>query len=261
MQDRRATLEVIAPSVEEAINKGLSELGLTRDEVEVEILDEGSRGIFGLGMRQARVRLTLKTPPPAYEKGMTMATSVPQTADVFGEVIAETLEVEEEIAPTPEEERDERILEVARETVSELLHKMHVRADVTARFGEVEEPRGRLPVHVDISGKDLSILIGRQAERLNALQYIAALIISKEVGHMVSLVVDVQGYRQRREQQLRQIARRMAEQAVRTGRRQILEPMPANERRIIHMELRDHPQVTTESIGEEPRRKVTIIPK
>jgi spoIIIJ-associated protein len=167
----------------------------------------------------------------------------------------------EEEGPPLEELRDEHILEVARDTVSELLRKMHVRANVTARFGEAEDPRSRLPVLVDITGKDLSILIGRQAERLNALQYIASLIVSKEVGRLVGLVLDVQGYRQRREQQLRQLARRMAEQAVRTGRRQVLEPMPANERRIIHMELRDHPQVTTESIGEEPRRKVTIIPK
>jgi spoIIIJ-associated protein len=107
----------------------------------------------------------------------------------------------------------------------------------------------------------LSILIGRHAETLNALQYIASLIISKEIGRSIPLVVDVEGYRARRESQLRQLARRMAEQAVRTGRRQVLEPMPANERRIVHIELRDHSEVTTESVGEEPRRKITIIPK
>jgi spoIIIJ-associated protein len=96
---------------------------------------------------------------------------------------------------------------------------------------------------------------------LNALQYITSLILGKELGHWVPLLIDVQGYRLRRERQLRQIARRMAEQTIHTGRRQTLEPMPANERRIIHLELRDHPQVTTESIGEEPNRKVTIVLK
>jgi spoIIIJ-associated protein len=75
------------------------------------------------------------------------------------------------------------------------------------------------------------------------------------------LIIDVEGYRQRRAQQLRQLALRMADQAIKTGRRQILEPMPANERRLIHIELRDHPDVTTESIDEEPNRKVTIVPK
>jgi spoIIIJ-associated protein len=103
-------------------------------------------------------------------------------------------------------------------------------------------------------------LIGRQAETLNALQYLSSLIVSKEIGHSIPLIVDVEGYRARREQQLRQLARRMADQATKTGRRQVLEPMPANERRLIHLELRDNPDVTTESIGEEPRRKVTIIP-
>jgi len=116
-------------------------------------------------------------------------------------------------------------------------------------------------VRVEIQGNDLSILIGRQAETLNALQYIASLIVAKEMGQPVTLVLDVEGYRQRREQQIRQLARRMAEQAINTQRRQVLEPMPANERRIIHIELRDNPLVSTESIGEDPHRKVTIIPK
>jgi spoIIIJ-associated protein len=85
--------------------------------------------------------------------------------------------------------------------------------------------------------------------------------VSKELGENITLIIDVEGYRTRRERQLRQLAHRMAEQAVKTGRKQVLEPMPANERRIIHMELREDTQVATESFGEEPHRKVTIIPK
>jgi spoIIIJ-associated protein len=152
-------------------------------------------------------------------------------------------------------------LHVARETVEELLEKMQVKADVVVYLGEPDDARSKTPVCVDINGKDLSILIGRQAETLNALQYIASLIVSKELGHSLPLVIDVEGYRKRRQQQIRYLARRMAEQAVKTGKRQILEPMPANERRIVHIELRDNPDVTTESVGEDPRRKVTIIPR
>ena len=85
--------------------------------------------------------------------------------------------------------------------------------------------------------------------------------MSKELGRNVTLVIDVEGYRQRRERQLRQLARRMAEQAIKTGRKQVLEPMSPNERRIIHMELRENLDVTTQSFGEEPHRKVTILPK
>jgi len=92
------------------------------------------------------------------------------------------------------------------------------------------------------------------------LQYIAGLIVSKELGRGVTLIIDIEGYRERRYNQVRQIARRMAEQAIKTGRRQFLEPMPANERRIIHMELRENPDVMTESTGEDPYRKVTIVP-
>jgi len=156
---------------------------------------------------------------------------------------------------------DENMLNVARDTVSELLKAMKVQARVTVQAGHPEDPQDRTPVQVDIRGDDLSILIGPKAETLNALQYIAGLIISKEVGHSIPLVVDVEGYRARRSQQIRQLARRMAEQAVRTGRRQLLEPMPASERRLVHIELRNNPEVSTESVGEEPRRKVTIVPK
>jgi spoIIIJ-associated protein len=93
------------------------------------------------------------------------------------------------------------------------------------------------------------------------LQYLLALIVSKEAGHWVQVIVDVEGYRARRERQLRQLARRMADQALRTGKRQMLEPMSASERRIVHLELRDHAEVKTESVGEEPNRKVSIILK
>ncbi len=280
MSDKRASLEVIAPSVEEAIAKGLAELGLTEDAVEIEVLDTGSRGLFGLGFRQARVRLTIKSLPvePAVLAPAPAASSVePAPAAPAVETPAERMAAESKepvsqseappadtVQPAGETrpvEQEERLLNIARETVEELLKKMSVRARVTARLAEPEDDRDKSPVMVDVRGDDLSILIGPKAETLNALQYIAGLILSKEVGHTVPLVVDVEGYRARRAQQIRQLARRMAEQATRTGRRQVLEPMPANERRLVHIELRDHPDVTTESVGEDPRRKVTIIPK
>ncbi len=113
---------------------------------------------------------------------------------------------------------------------------------------------------VDITGNDLSILIGRRAKTLNALQYITRLIIGKELEHGIPLSIDVEGYRDRREKQVRQLARRVADQVVDTGREQALEPMPANERRFAHLELQDESQVYTESMGSEPHRKVVIYP-
>jgi spoIIIJ-associated protein len=255
MNDNRTTLEVIAPSVEEALAQGLSELGLTEKEVDVEVLDEGSRGLFGIGSRQARIRITIRPATQAIEQE-----EAPLEAEVMEEgEVHETLPTQTTVRAKSVQE--DVTLHVAQETVLELLEKMHVHAEVTASFGEPEDARSRVPVRVDIRGNDLSILIGRQAETLNALQYITNLIVAKEMGQPVTLVLDVEGYRQRRELQLRQLARRMAEQAINTQRRQVLEPMPSNERRLIHIELRDNPLVSTESIGEEPHRKVTIVPK
>jgi len=257
MNSQRATLEIIAPTVNEAIEKGLAELELGRDAVDIEILDEGSRGLFGLGSHQARVRLIVKSidDEPAASDIM---------RDFSEELFSETVEEEAAIKPIripPANAKEEIPLHVAQETVSELLGKMRVQAQVDASYGEVDDVRGTRAILVDVTGKDLSVLIGKRSETLNALQYIARLIVSKELGENITLVIDVEGYRTRRERQLRQLAHRMAEQAIKTGRKQTLEPMPPNERRIIHMELRDDGHVTTESIGEEPHRKVTIIPK
>lgn len=297
MTEKRASLEIIAPTIEEAVAKGLDELGLPEDAVEVEILDSGSRGLFGIGSRHARVRLTIRsasteatqassTAAPAAQptrvKEYTSQPAAPQSTvseelelaepeyeemDYPGPAGAEYEEMEAEYdepaISTPLEQRvegDEETLRVARDTVVELLDKMKIKATVTAAYGEAEDQHSKTPVMVDVRGGDLSILIGPRAETLNALQYISALIIGKELGRSIPLVVDVEGYRARRSQQLRQLARRMADQAIKTGKRQVLEPMPANERRLIHIELRSNPDVETQSIGEEPRRKVTIVP-
>jgi len=268
MTQTQPSLEIIAPSVDEAVARGLAELRLPESEVEIEVLDPGSKGLFGIGFRQARVRLKMKS--QAETESLIEATSVREKLEPASQPQVDEISVSEEtkqpqIEQLKEEKivepKDEKALEVARETIQELLEKMKVNASVSTVYGEPEDPRDRVPLMVDIHGKDLSILIGPKAETLNALQYIAGLIIGKELGHSIQLVVDVEGYRARRSQQIRQFARRMAEQAVRTGKRQVLEPMPASERRIVHIELRGNPDVSTESIGEEPRRKVTIIPK
>ncbi|NMC30181.1 MAG: hypothetical protein GYA45_08945 [Pelolinea sp.] len=159
------------------------------------------------------------------------------------------------------EDKIEKACQMAHETLTDLLGKMSIDAKVVTRIVDPEDDKDRPIVLADISGKDLSILIGRKSETLNSLQYITSLILCNEVGEWVPLMVDVQGYRYRRERQLRQLARRIADQVVQTGRKQVLEPMPANERRIIHLELRYHPFVTTESVGEEPNRRATIFLK
>jgi len=254
--NERTTLEKIAPTIEEAIADGLTELGLKSEQVDVEILDGGSRGLFGVGVRQARVRLTVKEENPPVQEKPAKKKEKPREKPAKSEKVETASEVTEEALQS----LDDNLLFISRQTVAEVLEMMKVKAKVEVRFGEPDE-EGQKPVNVDIHGSDLAILIGRRAETLNALQYLANLIVSKKVEHWVQIVIDVEGYRARREQQLRQMARRIADQAIRTGRRQVLEPMASYERRIVHLELRDHPRVLTQSIGEEPSRKVTIVPK
>lgn len=241
MSTARTHLEIIAPTVQEAIERGASELGLPEEALDVEILDEGTSGFLGLGSRQARVRLRARSP----EK--TKAEPEGDVAPPLERPVTEKLQ-----------DGDPIIAQTARETVEELLHHMHIEAEVTAHWGEKPGKGHIWPLFVDVHGKDLSILIGRRAETLSSLQYITRLILGKELRRPVSVIIDVEGYRERREQQLRRLARRIAKQAVERGRTIALEPMPANERRIVHIELRDHEEVYTESVGEGKRRKVTI---
>ena len=269
MSLEKTTLEIIAPSVEEAVSRGLSQLGLASEAVEVEVLDPGSHGFLGIGSRQARIRLRIKEEEQKKVEGNPGPQAKPlagqsQVTSSASGAAQESTHQKASPVPTaatpaqPAAAGDDHKLQVSIQVVHELLERMKVSAEVTAHYIEASDPKEEAVVMVEIQGDDLSILIGRRSETLNALQYISSLIVGKELGEWVPMMIDVQGYRARRERQLRQIARRMAEQAIHTGKRQVLEPMPANERRIIHMELHDHPQVTTESLGEEPNRKVTI---
>ncbi|RME05780.1 MAG: protein jag [Anaerolineae bacterium] len=243
MNDHRPTLEVIAPTVEEAIEKGLAELGLERDQVDVEVLDEGSGGFLGIGARQARVMLIVRA-PQEQEQPSTSPSSK-----------------SEAVAPATGGE-DELVLDTVRSLLADLLELMHFRnLEIDVYMGEPYGPYNRQPIHADIRGNDLSTLIGPGGETLEALQTIARLMLGKELRRTVPLVIDVQGYRQRRTQQIENLARRIANQVAETGRSQALEPMPANERRIVHLALRDDPRVYTESTGEGTKRKVVIYPQ
>jgi spoIIIJ-associated protein len=243
MSEEITKLEVIAPSVEEAIENGLAELGLTEADVEVEILDEGKKGLLGLGTRQARVALKIK---PRTEGTISKVSVSPEKA------VTQTPSAAKEVTPGESEE-----VEIAREVIQTLLEKMHVNANISVRLGDSDSDRIE-PVLIDIEGNDLSFLIGRKAETINALQFITSLIVGRELGRWIPLQIDVQHYRKRREDELRKLARRIADQVADTGRDQALEPMPPNERRIVHLELHDHPLVETESEGEDPARKVVV---
>ena len=154
---------------------------------------------------------------------------------------------------------DESIEGFIEKTVKTLLDYMKVSAVITIEKKLSDEDE-REYYRVEIEGDDLSLLIGRRAETLNAIQYMVSLIVTHNFGSWIRIQVDIQNYRSRRERELQKLARRMADQVISTGRKQMLEPMPANERRIVHIELRKRDDVYTESVGEEPNRKIFIYP-
>lgn len=243
MNDQRETLEVNAPTVDEAIKKGLQELGVERSAVDIEVLDEGSQGLFGLGSRDSKILISVAD---LSDDRQIVAESTPEPSPA-----EETVEWEK-----PEVVDD--TLAIVKQIVEELLSKMGVAADVVAVYDE-DDSEVRT-VNIDVNGKDLSILIGRNGETLNAFQFITKLIAGKELGRAVPLKIDVEGYRARREKQLRNLAQKMAEQVINTGQSLALEPMTPAERRIVHIELRNNQDVYTESLGDGNRRKVVIYP-
>lgn len=244
MAEKGQAIEATGADVEAAVAAGLARLGVDRDAVKIEVLDEGSRGVFGLRVREARVRL------------MPELRASPRPVPVVPEPAA--LPIAEPVEPAVAEKGE---VEVAQGALLELLAFLGMdEVQVNVRRAEPAPDEGEPPLVLDVRGPGTDVLIGYRGETLAALQRITRLIVGREMAGRVRLVVDVDGFKARREKSLRRLARRMAEQAVRTDRTAVLEPMPPHERRIIHITLRDHPQVTTQSVGEGDRRKVTIIP-
>jgi spoIIIJ-associated protein len=245
MVDREQTIEATGADVQAAIATGLVRLGVDRDAVEAEVLDEGSRGLFGLGGREARVRLTIKP-----RRAPTVPAEPVAPPAAAPDVVAEVGEDDAEVA------------QVAQGVLLDLLSLLGVEgAQVDVQRAEPAADEQEPPLVLDVRGSDTDALVGRRGATLAALQHITRLIVGREVAGRVHLVVDVDGFKARREQSLRRLAQRLADQAVRTDRTVVLEPMPPHERRYVHLALRDHPHVTTQSIGEGDRRKVTIIPR
>ena len=271
-------------TVEEATETGLAALGLKRSQVEIEILSRGSRGLLGFGAEDARVRITRiapvqnETPPkrqaPASQKEPVKAQPAqpdkpaasakpaqPDKADPQRTANSAAQPPAADAAPAAPLTDDE-VGAIAAELLQGMLDRMDMRAQV-----QVVDYRGVLdagqdpPLVLNIEGEDLGILIGRRAETLAALQYLTRLMVNHRAHRWVNLVVDVEGYKARREEQLVRLAERMAERVVSTGRAVALEAMPPRERRIVHITLREHPQVTTQSVGEGEQRKVTIVPR
>ncbi|MER2599260.1 MAG: RNA-binding cell elongation regulator Jag/EloR [Caldilineales bacterium] len=263
-------------TVEEAIETGLAALGLKANAVDIEVLSRGSRGLLGFGAEDARVRITLKPAPatPAVQPAKPSRKPVARVADEVPPPAAEPVVpaapvvveapvvAEASVAQPPNTPVEvDPVSLVACELLQGMLDRMDLKAvaEIVPYRGVLDDEQDA-PIVLNIEGDDLGILIGRRAETLSALQYLTRLMVNHRTHHWVNLVVDVESYKARREEQLVRLAERMAERAVSTGRVVMLEAMPARERRIVHITLRNYAGVTTESVGDGDHRKVTIIP-
>lgn len=262
---RRTSVEIQAYSVDEAIRLALEQLELSREDVDIEVLVDASDDPDD----EALVRVTAKgqasQPEPRAERragqrqqgggdrlrGRRSRDDRPsRRGTVPRPVVVDRVDAEDEA--------------IAKQTVRELLQHMGIEAEVMAVDNPSSVPLSEddpPTIFIDILGNDLGMLIGRRGEHLSHIQYLVNLMVNRKLDTWSRVIIDVEGYRSRREESLIGLAERVARQVSRSGRPVTLEPMPPNERRVIHLTLRSHPDVGTESSGEGSERRITILPR
>lgn len=277
--------EYNAKTVEAAVDEGLRQLGVSREEIEIEVINEGSRGILGIGASDALVRLTRRdTDEPSEtqarddgdeveEIGVDARTEPEETAEIVSDDaptgVSATVDVESDPDPTEDTQLgidaeggadDAELEDLAFDLLNQMLVHLGIKAEIEVSWQENPEDSDRA-LSLNVVGEDLGFLIGRNGETLSSMQYLIRLMVNQELHRWKNIVIDIDGYKQRRAEQLSQLAHRLAEQVVATGRPASLEPMPPNERRLVHIALRNHEHVYTASTGEDTRRKVQILLK
>ena len=279
--------EYTAKSVEEALEKALNEMMLTREDIHYEIVQQPSKGFLGFGQKDAVVRVSKKDAAETKVEAVEVkAVKTEEKAEVKAEIpVQEPTPVVEVVVDDTEEQEAEVSFEEAFDTdIDEKTEESDVavaKADKKELF-EAAEAKGRaflakifdemkLDVVIDVKenggylvfdlqGENLGILIGRRGDTLDSLQFLLNLVINEKNGAKVKGIIDIENYRAKREDTLIGLSYKLAAKARKTGQKVVLEPMNPQERRIIHMALQNDKRVTTYSEGEEPYRKVVIEP-
>ncbi|KOO48280.1 RNA-binding cell elongation regulator Jag/EloR [Viridibacillus arvi] len=261
-------------TVEEAISIALKELDLTREQVDIEILQEGKKGFLGFGSRKANVRVTEKQ----LEKSDQEQQSVQQAMEELNEIesseavaIISKSEVEniqesttENLQSTLEVEENELIDEKRNDNTVAIEHAVTYLTDIAKQLDindltiDVEE-KGKI-INISLESKKAALLIGKRGQTLNSLQELTQLVVHQYAKRFVLVKLDVENYRKRRQESLEQLANRMADKAVYTGKKIELEPMPSNERKIIHHILANRIDIETYSVGSDTKRYLVIEP-
>lgn len=245
------------PTIAEALDAALEEMGVQQDAVEFEVLAEPGKGLFGGAGKPARVRVWLKEAAVLdYDDDEDEDVEAGGLADDLADDRAAINSQPARVEPADlTDEQLDAIADAGVATIQDLMQRLGVDATVEEYEGDEGE------IILDIVGDDLGILIGRHGRTLDALQILVSAITNRRLDQRYPLVVDVSGYRHRRRMKLEEIARRAADRASRQHRPVALRPMTSFERRVIHMVLRDDKRVSTESEGDEPRRLVVVRPR
>lgn len=271
----RRSVTISARTVNDAIAEAERQLGVPVSNLDITIISHGARGFLGMGAEQARilalVRGALEIP------AIVSPSSDDEESDEDDEYLDDDVEAEAEDADEPDDEpegeraehdtldtedtpsdhpsiSDDELAVVAATVARDLLERMGLQATVRVREGE-----GGLTL--DIEANNSALLIGRHGDTLAALQYLVNVVVGRKTHHYTKIVLDVEGYRTRREDTLRTMALRQADRVRRYQREITLTDMPARERRIVHLALQDLEDISTYSVGEEPHRRVVIAPR
>lgn len=235
-------VETTGKTVEAALEAALKKLGKTVNEVEYEVIEQPSRGFLGfIGTKPARLRVKVKA-----DNTEALGAAAPATNEVK--------QNEQEVAALADVQQAEQV-----EKAEEFLKAVFAAMKLTVTLQRSESAEGTV---FNLAGEKLGILIGKHGQTLDSLQYLANLAANRGMtDNRARIIIDIEGYRSRREETLMRLAQHLAEKACRIGSEVHLEPMNRHERKIIHMTLQDNRRVMTYSAGDEPRRYVVIAPK
>jgi spoIIIJ-associated protein len=246
------SIEVEEKTVDEAINKALEQLQVNRDQVSVEILDEGSRGLFGfMGTRPARIRVSISQ-PPAYETPKEELKSPRQNTPWQNQQIPPPEEKTSVLESASSDENVQQIIAAARHALQSILQPLQI--DYTTEVSTREDQ-----ILFNIHCENENFLIGRRGATLDAIQYLVNRIANKHAGTKIQVVLDTSEYRVKRNQRLEKLAVRLSHKVKRTGKAVTVPPMNPHDRRIIHLALQDDPAVKTLSRGDGFMRKIIIL--
>lgn len=248
--------EKVGKNVEEAISFALEDLKVTLDDVNVEIVEEPTKGFLGIGSKFARVKVTLmdENEKILAKKKVVKKVVEKEKADVNVEKVEKKsvnipkIEVVEKVEKTEYTGKEK---EIALDFLKQLFEKMGLEVTVTA-----EQPED--VIFVSVEGKDTGTVIGKRGQTLDSVQYLANLVANKEKSKYVRVIINAEKYREKREHTLENLAERLASKVIKSGRSVRLEPMNPYERKVIHSTLQDNSKVKTKSEGEEPYRRVVI---